>query len=282
MKKVFIIVPVFKRENLTESFINSILLQNSDFSIEFIVVDDDSDLYGNFTNLSQRNNVTCLKTHGDAWWCGTVRYGIDYFNSYVTCKEDDIIVIANNDVIVKDGELDKILKNVASNEICHPQTFTDKGEEISSGAKVISWFPFITIHPKFGWTSVSKVDIDLCPARFMCMYVSTLRKVGNVSENLVQYQGDYDLSLKAKRKNIELKIIKGAYCQVYDGDTGLKTHNIITLGQFISSFYETRSSNNLKYRWLFVRNHFNFFLSVLIFTSMFINIIARFIIMRFK
>ncbi|MBE3941569.1 glycosyltransferase [Vibrio parahaemolyticus] len=53
MKKVYIIVPVFKRENLTENFIESILSQSLSFDIEFIIVDDDHELYGNYERFAK-------------------------------------------------------------------------------------------------------------------------------------------------------------------------------------------------------------------------------------
>ncbi len=282
MKKVYIIVPVFKRENFTANFIESILSQSLSFDIEFIIVDDDHELYGNYERFAKEKKVTCIKTHGNAWWCGTVRQGIDYFYSKVEFGSDDIVVIANNDVTIPQGELSKIIENVGCDEICHPQTFTNRNVEISSGAKVITWFPFITKHPKFGRASLDKIPIDLCTARFMCMHATTLSKVGNISNNLLQYQGDYDFSLIAKSKGITINIIKGAYCQVYDDDTGLKSENIASFSQFLSSFYEIRSSNNLKYRWRFVRNHFSFLSSVFIIFSMVSNIVARYVVKRFK
>lgn len=276
----YIVVPVYGRLQFTKRFFASVCSQISDLT--FIVVDDENHHYENFTYFSslEEERVVTLKTGGDAWWCGTVRIGLDWVLSRGDIHAGDVVVIANNDVVLPDGQFEKILTYILEDTIVHPITYSDSGEELSSGCKVQSWFPFFTCHPKGVVTS--KEPIDLCTARFMCLNYSTLQKVGNIASNLVQYHGDYDFSLRAKEKGVKSYILGEVCCSVYDEDTGQKSTNIRSFRGLLKSFSSVRSSNNLKSRFSFLLNHFSKPKASLILLSMILNMFVKVVLIKVK
>ncbi|HFQ5428513.1 TPA: glycosyltransferase family 2 protein [Vibrio vulnificus] len=284
MSNYFCIVPVFKRVTLTKKFISSIadavLLHN--VNIEIVIVDDDPTLSSlkfidEFKLLSgELINLTVISTSGDTWWCETVNAGLRYISDKV--KDPDYVIIANNDVEVSSNifqELEKKIKEDPSRAY-HPLTLNRfNGEYHSSGAKVITWFPYVTKHAK-KLIENNTMDVDLATARFLTIPYSKMKLVDGISRNLVQYQGDNDLSLKLKAVGCKTTVFPSAKCYLFDNDTGLKNENISSMKVLLSSLFSVRSANNLKYRYKFVSNHFSRLFSIFVVLSMTINTILKF------
>jgi GT2 family glycosyltransferase len=275
MVKTYVVVPVFKRLELTKDLYDSLNKQID--NLEFIVVDDDPILDNyNYFKSDKLSNCTALKTNGDKWWCGTTYEGLDYLLKKIDIHDDDVVVIANNDVTLPDGEWSTINSFIKDDCMIHPRTFTSDYKEISSGSRVISWFPFITKHP-VGKNLAQLEGIDLCTARLLVLNYKVLKIVGNISLNLKQYQGDNDFSLRAKSKGVSTYILTESKCIVSDNDSDLRSNQIDTFRKLYISFSAIRSSNNLKYRFEFLNNHFSKFNALLILSSMMFNIFVKFV-----
>lgn len=275
-KFMYFIVPTFGRIELTKRLVNS--LNSFSIYIKIIIIDDELK-YETFFKFNNNENVKCLKGTGDLWWGGAINLGISYLES-LSINDDDIVVFANNDMNITEKNLQVLIDEITlnKNQIIHPRTFNDDGDEISSGAIIKSWIPYITTHPiSF---DKAKIEIDLGTARCLVMTFNTLQKVGRVSDNLPQYQGDNDFTLRAKEKGIKTYILRDCMCNVYDKDTGLKNKRIPSLKKLWQSFFSIRSSNNLKYRFNFVHNHKNILFSFLVVSSMTINTVVRYFISK--
>ncbi|WP_341508663.1 hypothetical protein WAX88_09045 [Photobacterium damselae subsp. damselae] len=271
----YVVVPVFKRLNHTINFVNSVSAEIS--NITFVIVDDSPERE-NYNYFKDYPNIITLLTSGDEWWCGTMRAGLNYIES-LELHDDDIIILANNDVLLPLNTWRKIESNIRSDLIVHPRTITTDGVEVSSGCIVKSWFPYITIHPK---GILIDTDIDLCTGRFLCMNISTYKKVGNISKNLVQYHGDYDFGLRARKNGVRVVLLHDSNCILYDKDTGIKSYNVNSLTDFLNSFKSIKSPNNIKSKYDFLSNHFSKPYAVLITFSMVFNSILRFFSMKLK
>lgn len=284
--KTFVIVPVFKRLKLTKIFVNS-LVENWLGDITILIVDDSDELenYNYFKHYDSDNVITIhTKIGDDSFWCGTMRVGIDYLNENLKPNPDDIVIFANNDVTIDEAFFHTFYHHIDSESIVHPQTLANN-KLVSSGCKVKSWFPYITSHPiceTSGPHNPTKVEIDLCTARFLSMKFSTLKVIGNIAGNLIQYHGDNDFSLRAKKLGIRSYIINGAVCKLYDDDTGKKNSNINRFKDAYNSLFEIRSANNLYSRWCFINNHFSKIHSVFILLSMTVNVFVKVIMNKFK
>lgn len=273
--KTYIIVPVFKRLELTKKFVASIFSSTNN-NVSIIIVDDSHCLENyNYFLEAKLKNVIAIHTKYDEYWCGTMRVGVNFINNKVCPDLNDNIIFANNDVTLPNGEFDKIVSHIKYNELCHPQTVTNKGF-VSSGCKVLSWFPYITSHPNIAFTGVEEnIRIDLCTARFLCMKYSTLNDIGNIAENLIQYHGDNDFSLRASKKGIKTYIISSCQCHLYDEDTGVKNNKLVSYREAYSSLFAIRSANNISSRYKFITNHFIKPKSIFIVMGMTMNILVK-------
>jgi len=276
---IYIIVPTFGRIKETKNFINAI--QNLLLDSYLIVIIDDHPENITFKAIKEINNIRIIMSNNELWWVGSINLGINIlFNDYLINK-NDIIIFANNDVIITKYNFDIMYKSLQknANQIIHPRTFDQNGKEVSSGTKIINYFPYITRHP-INFKEI-KSEIDMGTARFLMMSGQTLKKVGYINKSLIQYLGDNDFTLKAKKlHNINSYILRDAICLLDDTETGSKNNNINNINELFQSFRSIKSPNNIKYRYLFFKEHFNGLFSFFITMSMTINSIIKFIIRK--
>ncbi|MEZ8474718.1 glycosyltransferase family 2 protein [Vibrio cyclitrophicus] len=283
MNNYFCIVPVFKRTNLTKKFlvsiIDAVLLSNT--KLEIVLVDDDPNLSTlkckEELELLTENKIklTIIPTSGDTWWCESVNVGLRYTSKKAI--DSDYVIIANNDIEVGSNIFRELDRNIRINNSCayHPLTFNRfNGKYHSSGAKVVTWFPYVTKHAT-KLSGSQSMDIDLATARFLTIPYNKLKLVDGVSRNLLQYQGDNDLSLKLITVGCKTTVFSSAKCYLFDDDTGLKNENISSIKMLFESLFSIRSANNLKYRYAFVSNHFSKLIAIFIVSSMTTNTILK-------
>ena len=274
---IYIIVPTFARVEDTKKLLSSI--QKSIEKEYLVLLIDDHPEKPTSRSIEQNNNVKVFPSNEELWWVGSINAGIQLlFNSY-NLKDSDTVIFANNDIQIDKISFDilhgEIQKN--KNQIIHPRTFDQLGVEVSSGAKIITLFPYITRHPKN--FKKEKEIIDMGTARFLMMSGGVLNQVGYINNNLVQYGGDNDFTLSAKRfHKINTYILRDAVCSLDDIQTGLKNHNIQNFKELYKSFFSLKSPNNIKYRFRLFQKYFGKIGAFFITLNMSINTIIKFII----
>lgn len=277
----YILVPTFARVEETKVFLESVE-ESIERNYVVLLIDDHPDKVTS-KNIKENQYIKILTPETELWWVGCINLGIKtLFESY-DIKDEDLVIFANNDVTIDKQSFNRlrdVLKEYKE-QIIHPRTFDQNNMEVSSGAKILNLFPYITKHPKNFFAD--KIEIDMGTARFLCMTAVTLKKVGYINNKLVQYLGDNDYTLRAKRKyNIRTYILRDAVCQLDDTRTGIKNTNIRTIKELYESFFSIKSSNNIKFRYQFFKEHFGSFISLLITFSMTLNALVKFVIRKIK
>lgn len=278
---MYIIVPTFARVTETKKFIES--LKNSIKDDYLLLIIDDHPSKVTYKNIEQDKNIKILTSENELWWVGSINLGIKYIFEKLDLKENDIVIFANNDVQIDKKNFDILYNEINNNlnQIIHPRTLDQNQEEVSSGAKILSFFPYITKHPKN--FIEEKIEIDMGTARFLMMSSSTLKKVGLINQELIQYLGDNDFTLSAKKyHNINTYILRDAICRVDDTQTGIKNTNIQNLKELYKSFFSIKSSNNIKYRFRFFKKFFGRIRAFFIVFSMTLNVFIKYIIRKIK
>jgi GT2 family glycosyltransferase len=278
---IYIIVPTFARVEETKKFLKS--LSESITKNYLVIIIDDHPENITLKSIVENKSIKILSSTKEMWWVGSINLGIKTLLDKYNLKDDDIVIFANNDVQIDKSSFNILMKELksSSNQIVHPRTFDQDNIETSSGTKILSYFPYITKHPKK--FQEDKKLIDMGTARFLCMKAITLKKVGYINQNLLQYLGDNDFTLRAKRKyNINTYIVRDATCKLDDTQTGIKNNNIKSIKELWISFFSIKSPNNIKYRYIFFKNHFNILSSLLITSSMTFNTLIKFIIRKIK
>jgi GT2 family glycosyltransferase len=278
---IYIIVPTFGRVENTEKFLDS--LSNSVDKEYLVLIVDDHPGQVTLKNIHETERIKIYTSKNELWWVGSINFGIEIlFNNY-NIKENDIVVFSNNDVQIDKISFITLYNEIQynGNQIVHPRTIDQDHNEVSSGAQVISYFPYITVHPK-NFKEERRV-VNMGTARFLMMNVKTLKTVGYINKGLLQYLGDNDFTLKAKRKhNINTYILRDAVCRLDDTQTGLKNNNIKNIKELWISFSSIKSPNNIKYRYILFKSHFNSLCSFFITLSMTFNSILKFILGKVK
>jgi GT2 family glycosyltransferase len=276
---IYIIVPTFARVEDTEIFLRSISDNVNDI-YSVLLIDDHPDK-PTLNAFKDKKNVKVYASEKELWWVGCINFGIRLVIETFDLKSEDIIVFANNDVEIETNCFDILKKEIQKNkyQILHPRTFNQDGVEVSSGSKILTFFPYLSFHPK-GFKKYKKM-IDMGTARFLITSGSVLKKVGYVNKNLLQYGGDNDFTLSAKRMHgIKTYIIKDAICRLNDTQTGLKNHNMLTIKQLYQSFFSLKSPNNIKYRFILFKKFFGNVGSFFITLSLTLNTILKFILKK--
>tara|TARA_B100000768_G_C11278025_1_gene376947 strand:+ start:519 stop:1292 length:774 start_codon:yes stop_codon:yes gene_type:complete len=246
-----------------------------------VLIIDDHPQKVTFNAIKNNNRVEVLLSEKELWWVGSVNLGIKFLFDKYNLQDEDIVVFANNDVQIDEGCFDILEQEMQKNknQIVHPRTFDQDEVEVSSGAKILTFFPYITRHPKD--FKKDKEIIDMGTARFLMMSGSVLNKVGYINQDLVQYGGDNDFTLSAKRfHDIDTYIIRDAICRLDDTQTGIKNHNIPSLKELYRSFFSIKSPNNIKYRYIFFKNFFGKIGAFFITGSLSLNTVVKFMIRK--
>jgi GT2 family glycosyltransferase len=272
-------LPTFARVEETKSFLQSIKESITDEYL-ILIIDDHPDKV-TYEKIEKNSNLRILKPEEELWWVGSINLGIKVLFDEYSLSPNDMIIFANNDMTIDKKSFYMLSQELIQNpnQIIHPRTFNHNNVEVSSGAKILSLFPYITNHPKN--FSIKKIEVDMGTARFLCLTFSVLKKVGYINHELVQYLGDNDFTLRAKRQyGIKTYILRDAVCVLDDRHTGLKNTNIMTLKELVNSFFSLRSPNNIKYRFRFFKIHYNAWTSFFVTISMTLNAIVKFIIKK--
>ena len=276
---IYILVPTHSRVEETKKFLKSIDQSILD-SYLIIIIDDHPDKK-TYKSIKQNSKVKVFHSNKELWWVGSINHGIEILFNEFYLKDDDIVIFANNDVQIGKKSYECLYNelNKDFNQILHPRTYNQNGIEVSSGAKIISLFPYITSHPKK--LIKEKELIDMGTARFLMMGGIVLNKVGHINKDLLQYGGDNDFTLSAKRlHNINSYILRDAKCMLEDSLTGIKNHNIENILELFKSFFSIKSPNNIKYRYILFEKFFGKVISFFITLSLSLNTIVKFIIRK--
>jgi len=272
-------VPTFAKVDETKKLLDSI--QKSIEKEYLVLLIDDHPEKITLSAIKQNNQVKVLPSKKELWWVGSINLGIEIlFNSY-DLQDEDIIVFANSDVQIEKNSFDILYSEMQKdkNQLVHPRTFDQENVEVSSGANIVTFFPYITRHPKD--FKKYKEIIDMGTARFLMMSGGVLSQVGYINQDLVQYGGDNDFTLSAKRfHNINTYILRDAICRLDDSLTGIKNHNIQDIKELYKSFFSIKSPNNIKYRYELFKRFFGKAGAFFITASMSFNTIIKFIIRK--
>lgn len=276
---IYIIVPTFGRVEDTKKFIETILNSlKEDFLI--ILTDDHPDKL-TYEATEENEYIKILTSKKELWWVGSINLAFTYLFTNIDLNDDDIIIIANNDVTIDKDSVNNLMYelNKDLNNIYHPRTFDEKNIEVSSGTKILSLFPYLTKHP-INFKEEKKL-IEMGTARFLCFSAIILKKMGYITSNLLQYGGDNFFTLNANKKyNIKTYILKNSRCNVDNSNTGIKNDNINTLKKLYNSFFSIHSPNCIKYRYILFKESYNPFLSFFITISLTSNTILKYIIYK--
>lgn len=280
---IYLLVPVFKRLNLTTRLVASLDAYLPE-QYTLIISDDDPE-YGHLDIYSEEPHVHVVLGNGSLYWGGGINNCIEYLQDNFSVDSADIVAFVNNDVTIDAqtfGQLNAILEKHANQAIVHPVIYDEKGKRVVAGSQIACWFPFLTRHDTALVTGENAVQIDLASARFLMMNYQVLQTVGIINPKLPHYGGDNDFVLRAKQLGIPSFIVGSSCCYVDEAETGDKVGNMAGIKTLAKSFFNIKSPNSIKYRYRFVNSHMNAIFAAAVVLSMSLKAIAAYFAVKLR
>ncbi|HPS31723.1 MAG TPA: glycosyltransferase family 2 protein [bacterium] len=99
--KIIIILPVHNRRAITQRFLEC--LNDQSYTNWHLILIDDGCTDGT-AEMAQSliKNITILKGNGNLWWAGSLQFAYRYIRKMRDFKDNDIVLIINDDVEISD------------------------------------------------------------------------------------------------------------------------------------------------------------------------------------
>jgi len=251
-ERVYILLPVHNRRDITRKFIDSLLKQT--FQDYHLLLIDDGSTDGTEEMVRERvaaEKWTVIKGKGNWWWAGSLQQGINWLKKH-DVKPSDIVLMINDDVTFKPD----FLKNGVEFIRQHPNSLllsrfydTEKDEIIETGVKAdLRNLSFVIAN--------SPEDINCLSTRGLFMRWDVCKRIGSFHPVLLpHYWSDYEFTIRAKRKGMKLETCSEVYLIASERSTG---HHSLDVGkypnllEFLKVVFSKRSIPNPIYRTIFV------------------------------
>ena len=244
MNKIYILLPVHNRRDLTEAFINCLTAQT--YRNHHLILIDDGSTDGTAEMVQDKiSATTVLQGQGNWWWAGGLQKGIEWLHG-IPLHDRDIVLMINDDVTFDPYFLEK-------------------------GAELLSQHPKTLIHSfaignKTGRIANAGVKADLKKLKFevttsdeetnclatmgLFMRFEDLKQIGGFYPQLLpHYLSDYEFTIRAHRKGLQLLASPELKILSNEDSTGMRIPDIIRLpfAKFIKICFSKKYTMNPVY-----------------------------------
>jgi predicted SAM-dependent methyltransferase/GT2 family glycosyltransferase len=247
MPKVYILLPVHNRKEITRGFVECLAAQT--FSDYHLVLIDDGSTDGTAEMVQARISSTAvLKGNGDWWWAGSLQQGIDWLEQHGV-EEQEIVAFANDDTTFEGNFLQRAIEllECLGSVLLLPYLHDKKtGVPQESGVRVD--FQKFTFEP-----APSAEAINCLPTRWLFMRMRDLRRIGRFHTVwLPHYWSDYEFTVRAHRKG--LKLCTSADLVIgFDGrQSGYRSFEDAGFFKFLGQYFSKKSVLNPVYQSSFI------------------------------
>lgn len=253
--KIFIVIPVHNRKNLTRNCLLSLYRQTyKDFKI--IICDDGSTDGTKEMIKKQFPEVVLLKGNGNLYWSGAYNKCLTFV--FEKADEKDYILSLNNDVEVDENYLFELCKAAKDNS---DKLIMSVAYDKENRSKIVD--PGYNVNPvTMRQHSIRNTSLDTkyIPVNSVCgrgllIPVKIAKKAGFADEKHFLQMGDYDLSFRYQK--LRIKAVISNETNIYSGPshTVERYFNNYSLKNFLNYITDIKSAGNLRYRfWAVVKN----------------------------
>lgn len=262
---IYIIIPVFNRWHYTNACLESLFNQIYQH-YKIIVVD-----HGSTDNTSQNiqtkyPDVLIVSGNSSMWWAAATNLGVKKALELSNANHDFVLTL-NNDLEVTENYLSELLKTYQNNQPCFVGSTSVNINNLSKVVYVGTiWDNFTAKYSspaevKFSYqkliASYEFLLSDMLTGRGTLIPIKAFNNLGLYDEqNFPHYMADEDFALRGKKAGYKILVSTKAFVKSHIEATGLNFKNQDkSLGNFIKSLTSIRSANNLKYRFLWAKNH---------------------------
>lgn len=264
---VSIVIPVHNRKNMTLNCLRQLTyIDKEGTDITIIVVDDGSTDGTSQAIEIEYPGVVVLHGDGNLWWSGATNKGV----MYAIENKSDYVLTLNDDIEFERDFLILLLKTAKENPnviVCAVICNLMNQSEIVSAGRYAKGFLGYDYSGHLRGEDVSMLpekdyESDIESGYAMLIPAIIFQKVGLFdTRKFPQNMGDMDFVLRAKKTGVKLLINPKAI--LYATNNINYFHSQILNSSIISilkSFFELKSTVNLKIRWNFCWRHTPYYL----------------------
>ena len=247
MPKIYILLPVHNRKEITRGFIECLKMQT--FQDYQLVLIDDGSTDGTAEMVKEYiPSATVLRGTGDWWWAGSLQQGIDWLEKH-GAENQDVVLFANDDIAFDTDFLQKamgILDNLDA-ALLLPHLREEKtGLPIESGVEADL--------RKLTFNQAASPDkINCLPTRGLFMRMADLRRIGGFHPWLLpHYWSDYEYTIRAHRRGLKLCTSADLAISLDHNQTGYRSFEVNGFAVFLRQYFSKRSVLNPVYHTHFI------------------------------
>ncbi len=219
MTRVLILLPVHNRCEITKHFIDSLLSQTYE-NYHLILIDDGS-TDGTAEMVGAKvpvDKLTIIKGSGNWWWAGSLQQGINWLRQH-DVKSSDVILMINDDVTFEKEFLEQGVRFIERHQ----------GTLLLARYHDVKTNRIVESGVKADWScmsfqeATSPEEINCFSTRGLFLSFGALSKLGNFHPFLLPHYGsDYEYTMRAPKKGLEMRTIPELYLQANDKTTGIR------------------------------------------------------------
>lgn len=272
MKSVSLVFSIFNKLEYTKIGLSNIyncfnVKKNAQIPIYVVITDDGSTDGSSQWIAINHPEIHLLKGTGTLWWSGginkAVRYAIEKLKS-------DYILLWNNDIKPETNYFDNLFALLETNDthniICSKIYMLGTNKVIFGMGG--NFNPKTGKHGLYGYDEMDTgqfnqpINVDWFPGMGTCIHKSVFDKVGFFDEKVFpQYHGDADFALRTKKEGYT--IISYPELVIWNDRSNTGFSNNANLGEFLKSFYVTKSNfnvyKNFVFYWRYTTSIFAYF-----------------------
>lgn len=245
--KIYILLPVHNRRNITEQFIDCLVAQTySDYHLVLIddgSIDDTSEMV-----KSKINNLTIIKGSGNWWWAGSLQQGLEWLKKNQV-QNDSLILFINDDVRFSADYLEQ-----ASNVMINKKgSLVLSKFKYQNGIEIIETGICADMQNLSFSVATSKEKINCLSTRGLFVYWSDVIKIGDFYPKLLpHYLSDYEFTIRANRKGFKCETSDKLLIDPNHETTGYHQINDESFFEYLKKFFSKKSPANPIYWSVFV------------------------------
>lgn len=247
MPKVYILLPVHNRKEITRGFVECLAAQT--FSDYHLVLIDDGSTDGTAEMVQSRiSSTTVLRGNGDWWWAGSLQQGLNWLKQSDT-EDNTVVLFVNDDVQFEPDYLDRAVRLMANKSrtlVLSRFRKLGTGEVQETGVEANFRRLTFTI-------ATSDEHINCLSTRGLFAHWGDIRAIGDFHPRLLpHYLSDYEYTIRAYRKGLKCETSADLLIELNKEMTGYREIQEASFGAFLRKYWSKKSVLNPAYWSSFV------------------------------
>jgi len=247
MPKVYILLPVHNRKEITRGFMACLAAQEF-LDYHLVLIDDGSSDGTSDMVRSIIPATTVLRGNGTWWWAGSLQQGLNWLKQR-QIEDETVVLFINDDVNFAPDYLDRAVRLMAGKArtlVLSRFKNRESGEIRETG--VTANLRRLTFTP-----AASGDRINCLSTRGLFAHWGDIKAIGDFYPRLLpHYLSDYEYTIRANRKGFKCETSAELLIGVNKESTGYRAIEEVSLGRFFKKYCSKRSTANPAYWSSFV------------------------------